>query len=345
MNKEKVILKVLELYKNSTDLSDRNIRKNYRFLRASGVRHFGNWSNTLKKAGLDPNLFMLRRKWTKEELTQAVRYFDCLTAKFVKANHLNIYKASIKHFGTWKRAVEEITKHDYNNIRLFKSWDKDKVLKEIRQLNKDQLSYIHTPNVLYKASLRYFGSWENAIEVAGFCYQDIKKVVSWSRDKIISFVKNKKKGLSITKMNFDGYGNVVAAGTRYFGTWQKTIEAAGLDYSTIKKSTLGHRCVGNDGIIYDSFIEREVANILLKHLGNKINNYTPHKKVCCDRKWTCDFYIEYNNTNMWIEVDGLQNFRPQKEGFKQKLQHYKDNKLNYKIVFNVDDIYEILKEL
>ncbi len=138
---------------------------------------------------------------------------------------------------------------------------------------------------------------------------------------------------------------MVAAGVRYFGNWQKAIEKAGFDYSVIKKNTLGHRCVGNDGIIYDSFIEREVANILLKHLGNKISNYTPHKKICHNRKWSCDFYIEYDNTDMWIEVDGLQGFRPQKERFKQKLQYYEDNNLNYKIVFNVSDIHEILKEL
>lgn len=93
---------------------------------------------------------------------------------------------------------------------------------------------------------------------------------------------------------------------------------------------------GKDGYWYDSFEEMNIANILYT---NYIE-YLSHHPVCNERKWTCDFYLP--EKDLWIEYDGLGNFRRNKEKFLEKIQYYEDNEYNYKVLHYDEDVIDTL---
>lgn len=93
---------------------------------------------------------------------------------------------------------------------------------------------------LLSAAIRHFGTWQAAIEFSGLDYQEIRRYRSWTRDLIIARIQDlSSQGVDLS------WGNVVqrvdpqlaAAATKmsYFGSWRAAIEAAGLDYDTIRR--------------------------------------------------------------------------------------------------------------
>jgi hypothetical protein len=93
--------------------------------------------------------------------------------------------------------------------------------------------------------------------------------------------------------------------------------------------------IGLDKNKYLSLLELQVGNYLFKlKKMNKLKNYYYEMLVCKERSWTCDFLIITNdNKEIWLEVDGMRNNRKAPYTKKnEKIQYYKDNNINYKIL-------------
>jgi 5,10-methylene-tetrahydrofolate dehydrogenase/methenyl tetrahydrofolate cyclohydrolase len=126
--------------------------------------------------------------------------------------------------------------------RSYRHWSRDDVVREIRRLHRQgsrlNSGYIaRTRPALAYAARRYVGSWEKAIEAAGFDYSKIRRKSFWSRKKIVSYISElsaQGKPLHVSAAE-RMYRGLVGAATMYFGSWHKAIKAAGLDYSKIKK--------------------------------------------------------------------------------------------------------------
>ncbi len=110
--------------------------------------------------------------------------------------------------------------------------------------------------------------------------------------------------------------------------WAEILQLAGLDISQY--------FVARDGHIYDSSFEVEAANILLDH---EIK-YEPHKRVCSNRRWTCDFYLP--DLDLWLELDGLEDRRRDKDKLKEKLSYYKNHNYKYYVLTRDQDLISVL---
>jgi len=96
-----------------------------------------------------------------------------------------------------------------------------------------------TNNSLLRSGIRYFGSWEAAVTFAGLDYNQFRKYRAWTRKRIIARIQElREQGVDLS------WGNVcvvepllAAAATKktYFGSWREAIEAAGLDYDSIRR--------------------------------------------------------------------------------------------------------------
>ena len=56
-------------------------------------------------------------------------------------------------------------------------WDKDKIILKIQEIHKELSTHsdiLAMDPKLYDAAQRYFGSWKNALEIAGFSYDDLR---------------------------------------------------------------------------------------------------------------------------------------------------------------------------
>ena len=126
--------------------------------------------------------------------------------------------------------------------RSYRHWSRDDVVREIRKLKKQgsQLNSGHVARVqpaLAYAARRYIGSWEKAIQAAGFDYSTVRRKSFWSKKKIVGRIKELKaegKPLHVSAAE-KHYCGLVGAATMYFGSWRKAISAAGLDYNKIKR--------------------------------------------------------------------------------------------------------------
>jgi len=188
-NKKKVTNRILLIYQEGGDISNTHLRKVNNSLLKAGINHFGNWRKAVESTGIvyDTILKCVPYKWNKskviEELRRVHNLGEELSDDNISKNRNALYNAGRKYFGNWKSAVEA-TGFDYTQIRHYQQqyWSKEKIVKSILQLNKkgvdlndNEIARTNGALRSIACSRRYFGSWRNAIEAAGFNYKDICK--------------------------------------------------------------------------------------------------------------------------------------------------------------------------
>jgi hypothetical protein len=122
-------------------------------------------------------------------------------------------------------------------------WTADQVLSEVR-VWKDKGEPLYANHVrlnyqeLLAASIRYFGSWQKAVEMAGISYEQVRKYRKWSNEAIIQEIRDlhgRGVDLSFRAMALSQHNAMVYAAIRpkYFGSWKAALEAAGLESEEI----------------------------------------------------------------------------------------------------------------
>lgn len=93
----------------------------------------------------------------------------------------------------------------------------------------------HYPSV-YAAAERIFGSWCEAIESCGFKYSDIRKYKIWDREKIVAEIKKlAAEGALISSQHIQNTNkSLYMASIHHFKSWGNAIQAAGINYSTVR---------------------------------------------------------------------------------------------------------------
>lgn len=117
-------------------------------------------------------------------------------------------------------------------------WSSELVISEIKRW-KEKGQPLYANNVrqgfqeLLAASIRYFGSWEKAVESAGIAYHEVRKYRKWSKELIVSKIQElagQGEDLSFRSMALSKHNSMVYAAIRpkYFGGWREALTAAGL---------------------------------------------------------------------------------------------------------------------
>ncbi|CEK13208.1 hypothetical protein CP488_00416 [Chthonomonas calidirosea] len=128
---------------------------------------------------------------------------------------------------------------------LVRKWSKESIAQEIRALHEagEDLNYSAVFKyhlALLRAAMRYFGSWREAIEYAGLSYEDVRRYRTWDKERIIERIRElyeMGEDLSWRHVSLTLDPQLAAAATKpkHFGSWRSAIEAAGLDYSMIRR--------------------------------------------------------------------------------------------------------------
>lgn len=109
-----------------------------------------------------------------------------------------------------------------------------------------------------------------------------------------------------------------------------------------RKGGFGEKGYTKSGIYFQSSLERKIFE-WLDEIGIK---YTPHKPIPNSSK-VSDIYFE--NKNLWIEIDGINREKKQKwlkkeyKYWQDKLNIYKRENLQHKIVYSLKDLQQIFK--
>jgi hypothetical protein len=185
-------------------------------------------------------------KWSKESIALEIRSMyesgENLNYASVANSNMSLLRGATRYFGTWEAAVN-FAGLDYNQIRRYKSWSRDRIIERIKELHNQgvDLSWRNVclnvdPQLAAAATKKsHFGSWREALEASGLDYDAIRKYREWDDDRVIQMVKDfHDKGKELNAKNMEQEDiTLITAARRRFDSWHQALTAAGLDYREI----------------------------------------------------------------------------------------------------------------
>lgn len=186
------------------------------------------------------------RKWSKQSIGQEIvgmhNAGEDLNYASIAQNQVALLRAATRYFGSWRAAVE-FSGLNYEDIRKYQMWTRDRILARIRELhtNGQDLSWRHVstqidPQLAAAATKRkHFGSWRNAIQAAGLKYSEIRRYREWDEQAVIDRVRDlHSQGKDLNAKSMEALEiTLITAARRRFESWDKALTAAGLDYTKI----------------------------------------------------------------------------------------------------------------
>ncbi|MDE2127593.1 MAG: hypothetical protein KGJ62_13480 [Armatimonadetes bacterium] len=186
------------------------------------------------------------RKWTKESIIVDIKSLAAaghdLNYSTIAEEQVALLRAATRYFGSWRVAIEAAGLH-YVKIRRYQAWSREKILDRIKALHKQgvdlswrNISTQVDPQLAAAATkFKHFGSWRGAIEAAGLDYSKIRKYKEWSEAAIIERIKElHKKGTELNAKSVEEHDiTLITAARRRYESWDRALEAAGLDHTKI----------------------------------------------------------------------------------------------------------------
>ncbi|HAH86484.1 MAG TPA: hypothetical protein DCL60_03825 [Armatimonadetes bacterium] len=135
------------------------------------------------------------RIWTRETVIAAIRAEaqagHDLSYLRVQERVPSLLRAAQRTFGSWRLAIEA-SGFDYNDIRRYKVWTREKVIERIRELYEkgEDLSWRNVSTKLdpaLAAATLHAGrlaSWQDALTAAGLDPEKIMRYKKWSSDRV-----------------------------------------------------------------------------------------------------------------------------------------------------------------
>ena len=165
----------------------------------------------------------------------------------VEREHLNLTRAAAWHFGNWRGAVEAAG-IEYDDIRKYRRWNRERVIARIRELHKAgaDLNWravsMEVDPSLAAAALRIgdFPTWRDAIAAAGLDIENVARYRFWDEARVLAALREaKKRGESLSSKEAQQRDQpLFCAARRRFGTWDKALQSAGI---ASQKRGGGHR--------------------------------------------------------------------------------------------------------
>jgi hypothetical protein len=219
------------------------MRQEHRPLNNAAMRHFRNWGNALRAAGIDPEKISGRRTWTLERIATRIRQLDQegipLYYGSVYRHDSGLPQAAMKLLGSWDAALR-FAGYDPEIVRKRRRpYTRDEIIALIRRRAARGLpiaSYTVVPASAEVASRKLFGSWKAALRAAGVPNPSTEFPV-WTKVSVV-------EGILIRQSQGEAMHCAAAAhqasrlydaARRHFGTWKAALKAAGIDPATVRR--------------------------------------------------------------------------------------------------------------
>lgn len=182
---------------------------------------------------------MFQKFWLPEMTVQHIlerEGREPLNSHYYATHYPSVHAAAVRIWGSWKNAILACGL-DYDAVRKYKTWSRERVLREIVEQNKihsplssKYIQTVHKP--LYMAAIKRFGSWGEALRQAGIDYRRIRLRQLMKPEEIKGeILKLYRSGISLSYPYMrEHHQNILAAGMKKLGdgSWHRARLACGI---------------------------------------------------------------------------------------------------------------------
>lgn len=192
-------------------------------LYAAGKRLFGTWTAARAAAG---HPIPRKQLMTADEVIETIFdfHFDGRNLPELRESRPLLFRSAKHHFGSWTKAVDAA---GLATVRR-NTWDRKKVLAAIRERQASGHELCRTwreDASLFRAAVRWFGSWAEAMHAAGF--EPIERE-SWTRQRVIERLQAWDERVRASR-NPTPEPKLTAVAIRLFGSLDNAFFEAGIE--------------------------------------------------------------------------------------------------------------------
>lgn len=243
--RRKVLTLLEELKKSGQSLKASDVMKYNSPLYLASRKYVGSWRAVMKGMGVDYTKINSRKPqyfWNKERIISKIMERKKLGLDLhsitVKKEERGLYFAAFNHFGRngWLKALSLAGLDPKRETKI--GFTKEEVIAAIRILYSRFFSIRHEHvkyngyRALVESATYLFRSWKNAVEAAGFDYEEVVGHKIWNRQKMIEEIHRlNSEGASLNPtFIYLHRKDLFASAIPYFGSWSQALDAAGIDY-------------------------------------------------------------------------------------------------------------------
>lgn len=177
--RKSIIAEINRLHEAGEPLNYSAAESNHLNLVRAAAWHFGTWRHAVESAGVNYESLSRYQRWSKGRIIERIRELhqqkQDLSWRAV-STHVDppLAAAALRAngFKSWREAVVAAGV-DFDNVARYQYWDEAKVIKAIRARKRtgapmSSKALQKADQCLFCAARRRFGSWDGALDVAGF---------------------------------------------------------------------------------------------------------------------------------------------------------------------------------
>ena len=183
--RKNIIAEIKRLYQAGEALNYSAAERNHLHLVRAAAWHFGTWRHAVESAGLDYESLSRYQRWSKARIVERIRELhndgQDLSWRAISSDvdpPLGAAALRPNGFKSWREALAAAG-IDVDSTARYKYWDEAKVIKAIcarkragERMSSKSLQSSDQP--LFCAARRRFGSWDAALNAAGFDSENIR---------------------------------------------------------------------------------------------------------------------------------------------------------------------------
>jgi hypothetical protein len=239
--KEEIIKEFKEYELKYKDVKPATIKKFRNDLYLQIGRKFGSYKDFIESLGYSYEEVVGIKQWTKERIISELLSRKSKGLSLRESDLENDYpalrSAAVKHFGSYANAIESCGLN-YDEIRGFTFWDKEKIKSEFLKLYNDdsvrKIEDIQERNRgLDHAIRKYYGGYDELCNELNLDINKIRaEVYQWKPDDLLRVLKEmKQNGEPLNVMNVQSrFPTAVKVAERYFGSYENALKAIGENY-------------------------------------------------------------------------------------------------------------------
>lgn len=237
-----VICGILRREMSGASMNANAVKRDGHDLFVAAIRHYRNWGNAIRAAGLDAEAVSRRRTWTVQRVIQAIHELDrqgvALNQASVRKLDQGPIQAARKLLGSWDNALRAAGYDPMDIRRIRRPWTKSEVIAAIQAQAAAGAPLTQNgmrPRSARFAAMRLFGSFKAALRKAGV-HHLVAKRPRWAPSAIVRAIRARRKaGQRVNCMAVvESDPPLYDAARRYFGGWSEALRAAGIDPDSVR---------------------------------------------------------------------------------------------------------------